>query len=81
MRKDVLCSRHSTGSQDYGHGSQLCQGQLRNFAAPASSIVNVIDDSLDLSEDIFSSFPKFQPKILKEHDKLNPAGRFASVKS
>lgn len=76
-----MCSRHSTGSRDHGHSSRLHRGQLRNFAALASSVVNVIDDSRDLSEDIFSSFPKFQLKILKEHKKLNPpAGRFASVK-
>lgn len=75
-----MCSRHGTGSQDHGQSSQLHQGQLRNFAGLPSSVVNVIDDSLDLSEDIFSSFQKFQVKILKEREKLNLAGRFASVK-
>lgn len=35
---------------------------------------------MDLPEYIFSSFPKFQIKILKVCEKLNPDGRFASVK-
>lgn len=61
-----LCSRYSTGRQDHRHNSQARQGQLRNFAALASSILNVIHDSLNLSKDIFSSFPTFQLKILKE---------------
>lgn len=42
--------------------------------------MNVIGVSLDLSEDIFSSFPKFHLRILKEHEKLNPDGRLALVK-
>lgn len=74
-----VCSRYSTGSRDHRHNSQVRQGQLRNFAALASSILNVIYDSLNLSKDIFSSFPKFQLKIVKEW-KMESSWRFASVK-
>lgn len=74
-----LCSGYSTGSQDHRHSSQVYQGQLRNFAALANSIANVIYDSLNLSGGIYSSFPKFQLKISKEW-KMESSWRFASAK-
>lgn len=76
-----LCPGRSTERQDQEHSNQRHQrGLLRNFISLSSSVVNVTGDSFNLSEDIFSTFPSFQHKILKVRVELNPIWRFASVK-